>query len=132
MRTLTCRALVLTCLALATAGPGIAVAQVNPFGGLPPAQQEETPTTPAPTSRSNADEGLKRWQEVVIFLVGVALIGAIGFAIVKDARKNAPVTEDERAGAHRSSSTAGPRKVQSKAKARKKAKAAKAARRHNR
>jgi hypothetical protein len=131
MRTLIARVLVLACLAAAAAGPGVAAAQVNPFDGLPPAQQDTSTVQTTTSTATDQSDGLKRWQEVLIFLAGVALIAGIGFAIVGDARKNAPVTEDELAGAHKSSA-AGARKAHGKAKARKRAKAAKAARKHNR
>lgn len=131
MRKLIARVLVLTCLALAAAGPGVAAAQSNPFGGLPPAQQDTSTLQTTTSASSGQSGGLERWQEILMFLAGVALIAGIGFAIVGDARKTAPVTEDELAGAHKSSA-AGARKSHGKAKARKKAKAAKAARRHNR
>jgi hypothetical protein len=131
MRTLIARILVLSCLALAAAGPAVAAAQVNPFDNLPPAQQDTSTVQTTTSTTTGQDDGLQRWQEVLIFLAGIALIAGIGFAIVGDARKNAPVTEDEIAGAHKSSA-AGARKAHSKAKSRKKAKAARAARKHNR
>jgi hypothetical protein len=130
MRKLLARVLVLSCLALAVAGPSVAGAQTDPFGGLPPAQQETT-TVDTTTTTTADDGGLERWQEVLIFFAGVALLTGIAVAIVGDARKNAPVTADEAAGAHRHG-TGGARKAQDKAKARKKAKAQRQARKHNR
>ena len=135
MRALTrcSRLLLLICVTAALAAPADAVAQSNPFGPLPPAQPAQT-TTAAPTTTGSASGqggGLKRWQEILIFMAGVGLIAGIGFAIVGDARRSAPVTEEELAGAHRSSGAAA-RKPHDKAKARKKAKAARHARKQNR
>lgn len=134
MRTLLARFLllaVLTSLIAGVGGSGLAAAQSlgpsSPAAPLPQTVPEDTTTTTTTTDNG----GLKRWQETLMFLAGVALIGGIGFAIVRDARKVAPVTEDEQRGAHQTTSS-GAHKAQHKAKARKKAKAAKAARRHNR
>ncbi len=135
MRTLIVRLLVLGCLVHAVAVPAVAGAQGNPFGPVGPQVAPPTQTEPAPTTTTGngADEGLGRTSEILIFLAGVGLIGGIGFAIVRDARRKAPVTEDEAAGAHQThGKAAGTRKAQTKAQARKKGKAAKAARRHNR
>ncbi len=125
------RLVLLTAVVSALATPGVAAAQSNPFGGLPPAQQDTSTLEAAPSTTADRSDGLARWQEVLIFMAGIALIAGIGFAIVGDARKNAPVTEEERAGAHRSSAS-GSRKVHDKARVRKKNKAVKAARRHYR
>jgi hypothetical protein len=81
----------------ALAAPASALAQ-NPFGPLP---QPATPTTDTSTTSNNTTTtsgdsgGLASWQEVLIFLGGVALIIGIGYAIVTDARRNAPVREGE-------------------------------------
>lgn len=131
MRTLLARILVLACLSLAALTPGLAAAQSNPFGGLPPAQPDTTTVDTTSTTPKATDGGLNRWQEVLIFFAGVALLGGIAFAIIGDARRKAPVTADEAAGAHQQH-TGGARRPQDKAKARKKAKAQRAARRHNR
>lgn len=130
MRTLLPRLLILACLALAAAAPGVATAQTDPFGGLPPSAPQTTTVAPTTTTRTG-DDGLERWQQTLIFLAGVALLAGIGFAIVGDARRVAPVTEQESAGAH-AGGAAGARKTHDKAKARKKAKAARAARKQNR
>ncbi len=77
--------------------PAGAIAQ-SPFSPLPPSpEQQAPPTTTTSSSRSTSGDGggLKTWQEVLIFMGGVALIGGIGFGIVFDARKSAPVKEGE-------------------------------------
>lgn len=131
MRSLTARLLVLGCVALA-AVPATAGAQANPFTPLPQAQTDtSTQATTTTTSTTSGNGGLTRFQEVMIFLAGVALLGGIGFAIVGDARKNAPVSEKDRAGAHVGHAT-GATKAQSKAKARAKAKRQRQARKKNR
>jgi hypothetical protein len=92
------RVLPLLCL-LALALPTAAFAQSdNPFGplNLPPA---DTTPEPVATQSSSSDDngGLKSWQEVLIILAGGVLIVGIGWAIVADARQNAP-TGDETEG----------------------------------
>jgi hypothetical protein len=136
MRKLLSRILLVCLLTVLTAGSvaGGAAAQAgNPFTPLPQAAPDTTTVDTTTTSSTGAvtDDGLERWQEILIFLAGVALLAGIAFAIIGDARRAAPVTEDDAAGAHQSSA-AGARKGQSKAKARKKAKAARAARKQNR
>ncbi|WP_354702203.1 hypothetical protein DSM112329_02558 [Paraconexibacter sp. AEG42_29] len=135
MRSLLSRILVVGCLALLTTGAcaGVAGAQgANPFTPLPPAPVDtSTLQTSTSTSTTTTDDGLERWQEVLIFLAGIALLTGIGVAIVGDAKRKAPVSEAELEGAHKPS-PAGARKAQSKAKNRKKAKAQRQARKHNR
>jgi hypothetical protein len=79
------------------APPAAALAQ-NPFAPLPPAQEPtQTDTTSnSPSSTTSGDGGgLKTWQEVLIFMGGVILIVGIGYAIVTDARRNAPLKAGE-------------------------------------
>lgn len=91
------RPLAIAVLLCVLAPPAIALAQ-NPFGPLP---QAAPPTTATSTTSSNTTTtsgdsgGLSSWQEVLIFIGGVALIVGIGYAIVTDARRNAPVKEGE-------------------------------------
>lgn len=133
MRTLLSRLLVVCCLAVLAAGPGTALAQTaDPFRGLPPAQTDtSTVATTSTATTTTGNGGLKRWQELLIFAAGVALLAGIGFAIVGDARKLAPVSESDRAGAHTASAGTA-RKSHDKAKARQKAKRARQARKKNR
>jgi hypothetical protein len=90
------RVSLLLCL-LALAVPSAALAQSdNPFGPLQLPPVDTTPVTESPTTTSTDDGGgLKSWQEVLIILAGGILIVGIGWAIVADARQNAPVTETE-------------------------------------
>jgi hypothetical protein len=75
--------------------PAAAVAQ-NPFGPLPQSQQQQAPPTTTGSSNTLDDGGgLKTWQEILLFLGGVILIAGIGYGIVIDARRNAPVKEGE-------------------------------------
>jgi hypothetical protein len=75
--------------------PAAAVAQ-NPFGPLPQSQQQQAPPTTTGSSNTLDDGGgLKTWQEILLFLGGVILLGGIGYGIVIDARRNAPVKEGE-------------------------------------
>ncbi|HEY6761168.1 MAG TPA: hypothetical protein VI318_16850 [Baekduia sp.] len=86
----------LICLMAALAVPvGIAHAQSSPFAPLPPSQPAPAPAptvTTDPTT-STDDGGLKGWQQVLIFAGGGILLLGIAWAIVTDARKNAPVAE---------------------------------------
>ncbi len=82
--------------------PAAAIAQQNPFQGLPPAGQEQQ-TQPVTPTTDEEDDGLKRWQQLLIFGGGVLLIAGIGFGIMHDARKRAPVDDERRYFSHRSS-----------------------------
>jgi hypothetical protein len=76
--------------------PGGALAQSSPFGPLPQPQQPQPTTTSGSGSTTTSDGGgLKSWQEILIFMGGVVLIGGIGYGIVMDARRSAPVKEGE-------------------------------------
>ena len=90
------RPLAIAALLCVLAPPAAALAQ-SPFAPLPQAQEPtQTGTTSTGSSTSSGDSGgLKSWQEVLIFMGGVALIVGIGYAIVTDARRNAPVKEGE-------------------------------------
>ncbi|HEU4976661.1 MAG TPA: hypothetical protein VFT50_16325 [Baekduia sp.] len=87
------RVVLLLCV-VALAAPAAASAQSSsPFAPLPPAQ----PSTPAPSAPVNAGAqdggGLKGWQELLIVAAGGILLVGIGYAIVGDARRAAPVEE---------------------------------------
>jgi hypothetical protein len=77
--------------------PTAAAFAQSPFAPLPQAQEPTQTATTSTGSSSNADDsgGLKNWQEILIFMGGVVLIVGIGYAIVTDARRNAPVKEGE-------------------------------------
>jgi hypothetical protein len=121
-------AALLATLALAAA-PAAALAQQDPFGGLPQAQS--TPTEVVVNPPAQGSGGLKGWQEALIFGAGVILIAGIAWAIVSDARHRAPVADAELAhpgmGAPRPN-----RSPQAKARARQKAKQARKQRRRAR
>jgi hypothetical protein len=85
-------AFLLASLAL-LAAPAVSPAQQNPFAPLPPSSQSgETPTVVVQPPKPGED-GLKSWQEVLIFGSGLILIFGIGWAIVSDARSKAPVKD---------------------------------------
>jgi len=90
------RTLALAALLCVLAPPAVSVAQ-GPFGPLPQPQQPAQTTTTSGSSSTTTDDsgGLKRWQEILIFMGGIALIVGIGYAIVTDARRNAPLKEGE-------------------------------------
>lgn len=130
-RAVTSRALLLICV-LALALPAGAAAQSNPFAPLP--QTPQPTETQAPTTLADQNDDLSTWQEVLIFGGAIALIAGISFAILGDAKRRAPVTDD-----HRTRSAEGDRTgaalrkpPPNKAKARKRAKTQRAARKKNR
>lgn len=86
--------LVGSALLLSVAVPG-AFAQSNPFTPpaplVPPEQQAAEPAN----VQDPDEEGLKGWQEALIFVAGAALLFGIGFTIVADAKRRRPVTEEE-------------------------------------
>lgn len=74
--------------------PAAAGAQATPFQPLPAPQQTEPPVT---TGTTPADGGISPTQQALLIFAGVALVLGIGFAIARDARRNAP--SDGRPGA---------------------------------
>ena len=126
------RPLAIAVLLCVLAPPVAALAQQSPFSPLPPAQTAtQAPTTTSGSSTSNGDGGgLQSWQEVLIFLGGVALIVGIGYAIVTDARRNAPVKAGE--DSHIGEVTKPLPKARTKPVRRQKARAARASRKRNR
>ena len=126
------RTLAIAAVLCVLAPPVAAVAQQSPFSPLPPAQtQTATTTTTSNTSSNNGDSGgLASWQEVLIFMGGVALIVGIGYGIVTDARRNAPVKDGEIG--HIGEPTKPLPKARTKPVRREKARAARAARKRNR
>jgi hypothetical protein len=89
------RPLAIAAVLCVLAPPAAALAQ-SPFSPLPQPVEPTTTTTSNNTTTTSGDSGgLASWQEVLIFLGGVVLIIGIGYAIVTDARRNAPVREGE-------------------------------------
>jgi hypothetical protein len=111
--------------------PAAAVAQQSPFSPLPAPQEPQQPTTTGSTSTTTDDSGgLKSWQEILIFAGGVVLIAGIGYGIVMDARRSAPVKEGEEG--HIGQPTKALPKARTKPVRRAKARNARAARKRNR
>lgn len=74
--------------------PAGAAAQSSPFQPLPQAPVEtQPPATTAPGSASNG--GISGLQQTLLILAGVVFVVGIGFAIARDARAQAPVTDRE-------------------------------------
>ena len=81
---------------LCVLAPSAAALAQSPFSPLPQPVEPTTTTTSNNTTTTSGDSGgLASWQEILIFLGGVVLIIGIGYAIVTDARRNAPVREGE-------------------------------------
>lgn len=78
-----------------------AVAQSDPFGSPPVVAPSAPQVERAPVAPGVADEdddGLESWQELLIFLGGLAVLGGIATAIIVDARRRRPhANEDLRA-----------------------------------
>jgi len=126
------RPLAIAALLCVLAPPAAALAR-TPFSPLPPAQTQSQPqsTTTGDTSTNNGDSGgLSSWQEILIFLGGIVLIVGIGYAIVTDARKNAPVSDSELG--HIGEPTKKLPKARTKPVRRAKSRAARASRKRNR
>ncbi len=123
------RILPLICL-LILAAPTTAAAQ-SPFGADPsqtPVQRAPAPTSPS--SDNEDDGGLAGWQEALIIAGGAVVLVVVGWAIVRDARRNAPV--EERVGQAEARARREEEHHQRKAKARASGKRARAARKRNR
>ena len=84
----------LALVAAALLAPTAAFAQGSPFTPLPQPAPQPVPTVVA--ADDDEDDGLNRTQEILIGLAGVVLLGGIAWAIVRDARTNAPVDDPRR------------------------------------
>jgi len=124
---------VLVALILALTVPAGAWAQTDsPFGPLPqPPQQPGPAPTPVPVPvQPEVDGGLEGWQQLALLGGAVLLLAAIATAIVRDARRSAPVAGP----GERSEEAAGKRAERSRKRgaARRKGRAARTARKRNR
>jgi len=112
---------------LALAAPPPALAQSSPFAPLPQAPPDTTTIqvqTTANTTQSDSG-GLGTLGDVVIYGAGAVLLFGMGWLIVRDARRRAPIEE-------RVPQPTGTHSPQRHARARAKAKAARAQRKRNR
>jgi hypothetical protein len=113
--------------------PGPALAQLGGGGGQLGAP--ETPDVPAPVTQDPTDDGWETWQTLLVTAAGVLLIAGIGVAIVGDARRAAPVTEEDLRHEQARFEDAAGERVHTrggKARARKKQKVARQSRKRNR
>jgi hypothetical protein len=78
--------------------PVAAGAQSSPFAPLPNATPAPSTTPTVTSSASTSDDGLKSWQEILIFAGGGILLLGIAYAIVTDARSVAPTVETTEEG----------------------------------
>ncbi len=121
------RRLALLLLLGALLAPSAALAQFEPL----PAPQQEPPPPPAPTTSDPDEGGLERWQQLAIFGGGVVLILGIGYGILHDARRRAPIEDENEYYGHGGAAHDTPM-AKRKAEHRKKTKAQKAARKRQR
>ncbi len=91
----------LALLAILLAGLAAAPAAHSQIGPRVPAPLTEPPPPPPTLQNPNDDRGLSTLQKLLIFGAAVLVLGTIAFAIVRDARRAAPVDErPHRGGAH--------------------------------
>jgi hypothetical protein len=121
---------VLAVLTLAAA-PAAAPGQGNPIGPLPAPAPTPPETVVVAPSTDNGD-GLKTWQEILIFGAGFILLAGIAWAIVSDARAKAPVKDSELAHPGMGGPVKANRSQKQRERARAKAKMARAQRKRNR
>ena len=113
------------------AAPSGALAQGNPIGPLP-APAPAPPETVVVAPGSDDGDGLKGWQELLIFGAGFILLGGIAWAIISDARATAPVKGAEMAHPGLDGPVKSNRSQKQRDRARAKAKVARAQRKRNR
>lgn len=102
----------------------------SPFTPLPPTPPPTTEDPQAPSQPTNPnDTGLDSWQVIAMLAGGVVLIIGIGYAIVADARRRAPVRQQV---PETGSQAPDPHRERAKHRARRKQKQARAQRRRNR
>lgn len=111
--------------------PAGALAQQNPFAPLPQAETTPTEVVVAPPADGGSD-GLEGWQQALILGAGVILLAGIGWAIVGDAKRRAPVKEGEIAHPGLDHAPKRNRSEKQRSRDRAKAKQARRQRRHNR
>jgi hypothetical protein len=127
-RTTTVLALLALALPLAAAPAALAQGQ-SPFSPLPPPTPQQT-VTQSPTTTDD-DGGIETWQAALIVAGAVVLLGAVGIAIARDARRRAPAIDPRRSVDH-SAEDSHHRARRTKQRQRQRGKAARAARRKNR
>ena len=127
----------LAVLALGLATPGLATAQLGPTN-VPAPLTGPDPSQVARAPVDTGDDGLSTLQLVLIFGAAIAVIGAIAFVIVRDARSAAPARGSKSSGSASGAGASKPRgksareREREQAAKRKKAKAARDQRKHNR
>jgi hypothetical protein len=89
-RAVTARLAVLLLVWAQLALPAAALAQGSPFAPIPQAPPQQT-APPEDVEDDDGDEGLSETQQLLIAVAGIALLGGIAWAIVRDARRAAPV-----------------------------------------
>ncbi len=80
--------------ALALAAAPAAQAQSNPFTPPAPLVAPEA-ATPVPAPVADDEDGLSSGQQALIFIGGFGLLAGIAGAIILDARRRRPITEED-------------------------------------
>lgn len=80
------RSALIAVLAAALLTPSLATAQFQPLPQAPPPPPETVVAAPG-----SGDGGISALQQAFLIAAGVVLVLGIGFAIARDARRNAPV-----------------------------------------
>lgn len=121
----------LVATALITLPVASAVAQQSPFNPIPAAPATQPATQTTATTSTTTSGGLSTFQSALIVIGGVGLLTGIAYFIVRDARRNAPITKGESEAATIDPDSHAQRR-RAKQKQRARQKAAKAQRRRNR
>jgi hypothetical protein len=120
--------LALAIVLLSVTAPAAALAQSSPFQPIPQAAPEQAPTPTVVSSSDDGSQDLGTTGEILLFGGGVLALTAIIYFIWRDARRRAPLAENETPYDDTSIKTPHPKKRQQRARD----KRAKQARRRNR
>jgi len=112
-------------------GPAGPAGPAGPLAPLP-APAPAPPETVVVAPNNDDGDGLKGWQELLIFGAGFILLGGIAWAIISDARATAPVKGAEMAHPGLDGPVKRNRSQKQRDRARAKAKVARAQRKRNR
>jgi transposase len=125
-------ALLLLCASFLLAPAPVVLAQTSPFGPLPPANPETTPTPTPDNSTSVLGQDVGRATLYAIAGGFVIVFVAIGMFISRDARRTLPPDKRDTSGPERLTPAERRKREQNRKRARQKTRAQKAARKAHR